>query len=101
MYRRAVVAMMAATVLITSGALTASAAGGGANGATMTTREVKGGQKTVLARGTAGGSELAPAIGPGSRLRAMSQLRTEACPRARRPLAPAPASQASLREQRP
>ena len=64
MYRRAVVAMMAATVLITSGALTASAAGGSANGATITTREVKGGQKTVLARGTVGNGELAPQSGP-------------------------------------
>jgi len=62
MYRRAVVALMAAAVLITSGALTANAAGG--NGAKITTREVKGGQKTVLAKGTYGGGELAPQSGP-------------------------------------
>jgi hypothetical protein len=64
MNRRALLALAAAAVLASTGALTASAAGTTSSSAKITTREVKGGQKTVLARGTAGGGELAPAIGP-------------------------------------
>lgn len=65
MNRKALLALAAAAVMASTGVLTASAAGTtSSSSATSTTREVKGGQKTVLARGTNGGGELAPAIGP-------------------------------------
>ena len=64
MNRRVLLALIASAVLATTGALTASAAGTASTSAKITTREVKGGQKTVLARGANGGGELAPATGP-------------------------------------
>jgi hypothetical protein len=64
MNRRALLALAAAAVMASTGALTASAAGTTSTSAKITTREVKGGQKTVLNRGSNGGGELAPAIGP-------------------------------------
>ncbi len=64
MNRRALLALAAAAVMASTGALTASAAGTTSSDAKITTREVKGGQKTHLARGTNGGGELAPAVGP-------------------------------------
>ncbi|MGH7732683.1 MAG: hypothetical protein ACREOE_03010, partial [Gemmatimonadales bacterium] len=67
MHRRALLALTAAAVLASSGAMVANAAAGtaGANSG-ITTRIVKGGQKTVLARGVAGNGELAPQSGPES-----------------------------------
>jgi hypothetical protein len=58
--------LSAAALLAASGALTATAAASTSTSAhaAVTTRVVKGGQKTVLARGTNGGGELAPAVGP-------------------------------------
>ena len=64
MNRRVPVALIAAAILATTGALTASAAGSSSSSASITTREIKGGQKTTLVRGTAGSGELAPAAGP-------------------------------------
>jgi hypothetical protein len=66
MNRRALFALSAAALLAASGALTATAAASTSTSAsaTLTTREVKGGQKTFLARGNPGGGELAPAVGP-------------------------------------
>lgn len=66
MNRRALLALAAATALAATGTLTAAAAGSTTSAATVTTREVKGGQVTHLARGSNGGGELAPAIGPES-----------------------------------
>jgi hypothetical protein len=65
MNRRALLALAAAAVMASTGALTASAAGTtSSSSAKITTRVVQGGQKTFLARGTNGGGELAPAVGP-------------------------------------
>ncbi|HEX2626038.1 MAG TPA: hypothetical protein VHL56_03950 [Candidatus Limnocylindrales bacterium] len=65
MNRRVPVALIAAAVLATTSALAVSAAGTSSrSNATITTRVIKGGQKTTLHRGTAGGGELAPAVGP-------------------------------------
>jgi hypothetical protein len=66
MNRRALLAFAAAAVMAGTGTLTAAAAGSTTSPAKITTREVKGGQVTHLRRGTNGGGELAPAIGPES-----------------------------------
>jgi hypothetical protein len=64
MHRRAMVAMVASAILAATGSLTVAAASSSSSGATINTRHVPGGQKTVLARGTAGGGELVAQSGP-------------------------------------
>jgi hypothetical protein len=69
-YRRAAAVAMALALLGGTAVLTANAASGG-SGATVTTRVIKGGQTTVLRKGTGTTSEIAPASGPeGATLRA-------------------------------
>jgi hypothetical protein len=62
-YRRAAAAAMALALLGSTAVLTANAASG-ASGATVTTRVIKGGQTTVLRKGSTGTGEVAPASGP-------------------------------------
>jgi hypothetical protein len=61
---RLAVGVSVAALLLSTGVLTVNAAGPGGGDAAITTRVIKGGQTTVLARGTAGAGEVAPAIGP-------------------------------------
>src|SRR4051812_14194556 len=65
---RGFLGLVSSVVLVGALAIGASPPGAGAagtdgSGAVVTTRAVPGGQKTRLERGTAGGGEVAPAIG--------------------------------------
>ena len=60
---RRLVVGVAATALLISGLVAPASVGAQSRGVTMTTREVHGGQKTVVRRGTVGPTEVKPAIG--------------------------------------
>ena len=63
MHLRRLVVGTAATTLLITGLIAPASVGAQSRGVSMTTREVHGGQKAVLRKGTVGPTEVKPAIG--------------------------------------